>query len=221
MHLHPLCRPPVLSTQPATGSPQHTWHHRLLAWALGLAALLMLLPGWATAQTGTWSSTDPMGTARREHTATLLPSGKVLVAGGFNSSYFLASAELYDPDTNTWSTTNPMGTARYQHTATLHSGKVLVAGGVGNGNHHASAELYDPATNTWSNTGSMRAARSSHTATRLPSGKVLVAGGGTTAATASSPAPSCTTRTPTLGAPPTPWALRATSTPPRCTAARC
>ena len=175
MHLHPLCRPPVLSTQPATGSPQHTWHHRLLAWALGLAALLMLLPGWATAQTGTWSSTDPMGTARREHTATLLPSGKVLVAGGQNGSNYLASAELYDPDTNTWSSTGSMGTARIRHTAT-----------------------------------------------RLPSGKVLVAGGGTTAATASSPAPSCTTRTPTPGAaPPTPWALRATSTPPRCTAARC
>ena len=143
MHLHPLCRPPVLSTQPATGSPQHTWHHRLLAWALGLAALLMLLPGWATAQTGTWSSTDPMGTARREHTATLLPSGKVLVAGGYNGNY-LASAELYDPATNTWSTTNPMGTARYFHTATLlPSGKVLVAGGF-NRNHLSGTELYDP-----------------------------------------------------------------------------
>ena len=178
MHLHPLCRPPVLSTQPATGSPQHTWHHRLLAWALGLAALLMLLPGWATAQTGTWSSTDPMGTARREHTATLLPSGKVLVAGGYNGNY-LASAELYDPATNTWSTTNPMGTARYFHTATLlPSGKVLVAGGYnGNGNYLASAELYDPATNTWSTTNPMGTARDIHTATLLPSGKVLVAGG--------------------------------------------
>ena len=119
-----------LVTQAATGSPRHTWHHRLLAWALGLAALLMLLPGWATAQTGTWSSTNPMGTARHEHTATLLPSGKVLVAGGYSSSGFLASAELYDPATNTWSSTGSMGTARNRHTATLlPSGKVLVAGG--------------------------------------------------------------------------------------------
>ena len=166
-----------LVTQPATGSPQHTWHHRLLAWALGLAALLMLLPGWATAQTGTWSSTTPMGTARAQHTATPLPSGKVLVAGGRNGN-FLASAELYVPDTDTWSTTNPMGTVRYEHTATLlPSGKVLVVGGA-NSSLLASAELYDPATNTWSTTTNpMGTARYAHTATLLPSGKVLVAGG--------------------------------------------
>ena len=134
-----------LVTQPATGSPQHTWHHRLLAWALGLAALLMLLPGWATAQTGTWSTTNPMDTARYEHTATLLPSGKVLVAGGYNGRSTLASAKLYDPDTHTWSTTGSMDAARRKHTATLlSSGKVLVAGGRNINGALANAALYDP-----------------------------------------------------------------------------
>ena len=46
---------------------------------------------------GTWSSTGNLLTARAFHTATLLPSGKVLVAGGQDSSGFLNSAELYDP----------------------------------------------------------------------------------------------------------------------------
>ena len=36
------------------------------------------------------------------HTATLLPNGKVLVAGGRNSGAALLSADMYDPVTNTW-----------------------------------------------------------------------------------------------------------------------
>jgi hypothetical protein len=80
------------------------------------------------------------------HTATLLPNGKVLVAGGFNSvSGFLASAELYDPASGTWTTTDSLTMARDSHTATLlPNGKVLVAGGLGTGGGVLnSAELYD------------------------------------------------------------------------------
>src|SRR5215831_18025569 len=76
-----------------------------------------------------WTATGSMGTARSQYTATLLPNGKVLVAGGYNGSY-LSSAELYDPGTGTWTATGSMGTARRGHTATLlPNGKVLVAGG--------------------------------------------------------------------------------------------
>ena len=46
---------------------------------------------------GTWSSTGSMNSARYDHSATLLPDGKVLVAGGYaNGSSILASAELYN-----------------------------------------------------------------------------------------------------------------------------
>jgi hypothetical protein len=44
---------------------------------------------------GTWTATGSLGTARYQHTATLLPNGEVLVAEGYNSSGYLASAELY------------------------------------------------------------------------------------------------------------------------------
>jgi hypothetical protein len=128
-----------------------------------------------------WSLAASMGTARMEHTATLLPSGKVLVAGGLNDcdNTPVSSAELYDPASNSWSPVASMTVPRFQHTATLlKSGQVLVAGGELNGGTTLStAELYDPVTGRWTPTGSMRAARSGHTATLLLSGKVLVTGG--------------------------------------------
>ena len=128
---------------------------------------------------GTWTATCNLGTGRSFHTATLLPSGQVLVAGGLDSSGVLSSAELYDPVAGSWSSTGPFGTARDFHTATLlPSGQVLVVGGTSDGiNGLSSAELYDPASGTWTATGSFSTARFVHTATLLPSGKVLVAAG--------------------------------------------
>jgi len=128
----------------------------------------------------TWTLTGAMSTNRSGHTATLLPNGKVLAAGGTRDGFVMfSSAELYDPATGQWTLTGSMATNRAGHSATLlPSGKVLVAGGVpGNTTPaHASAELYDPDTGTWTPTGSMTAGHQNHTATLLP-GRVLVAGG--------------------------------------------
>ena len=110
------------------------WRRALLL----LVAVTLIGPAFfftdtAHAAGGTWSSTGSMATARISHIATLLSSGKVLVAGGEdNHGTRFASAELYDPASGTWSSTGSMATARAQHTATmLSSGKVL-----------ASAELF-------------------------------------------------------------------------------
>jgi T5SS/PEP-CTERM-associated repeat protein len=122
-----------------------------------------------------------MSTPRAEHTATLLPNGKVLVAGGNDENNDTVSAvELYDPATGTWAATSPMSAVRRGHSATLlPDGKVLVAGGLGVDFLPTlfSVEIYDPATGNWTPAASMGTNRWGHTAALLRNGKVLVAGG--------------------------------------------
>src|SRR5436190_180476 len=81
----------------------------------------------------TWTPTGSLNTARELHTATLLPNGMALVAGGDDSSFNpLTSAELYDATNGTWTPTDSLNTARTWYTATLlPNGMVLVAGGLG------------------------------------------------------------------------------------------
>jgi WD40 repeat protein len=127
---------------------------------------------------GTWTTTGSLGNLRIDHSATLLPNGRVLVAGGHNGSRALWSAELYDPTSGTWTTTGRLATDRTRHTATLlPNGQVLVTGGLGSSGYPANAELYDPASGTWTETGILNTARAYHTARLLPNGQVLVVGG--------------------------------------------
>src|SRR5438046_1591870 len=122
----------------------------------------------------TFNNTGSLNTSRYLQTATLLPNGKLLVAGGVDSSgNDSASAELYDPASGSWTATGSLNTARYLHTATLlPNGMILVAAGLDStpndgqiGNPSASAELYDPASGSWTATGSLNTARYLHTAT--------------------------------------------------------
>lgn len=152
------------------------------------------LPGshtWASAElynplTGTFALTGTMTTPRTDHTATLLPDGRVLIAGGSvysgdGSSTALAGAELYDPSTGTFTATGAMTTPRQWHTATLlNTGKVLITGGAISSQPDgeiSTAELYDPLTGTFSSTGSMAWVRAGHVAVLLPNGRVLISGG--------------------------------------------
>ncbi len=71
---------------------------------------------------GTFALAPPMSIARFEHTATLLPDGKVLIAGGFDTASDITNtAELYDPLEGIFIPTGPMTDARAGHAAAAFS----------------------------------------------------------------------------------------------------
>jgi hypothetical protein len=143
--------------------------------SISVCVLLLLASPAARAQSaGTFTPTGSMTIPRGiTYTSTLLPNGKVLIAGG-NS----ATAELYDPATGTFTRTGDMTAVRSLHSAVLlPNGKVLVAGGVGVV-PLASAELYDPFTGTFSPAGDMAHAGAT-AAFLLANGNVLIALGPT------------------------------------------
>jgi len=156
---------------------------------VGLSSIEVYDPG-----TGTFTEiVGEDGAGIFGHTATLLPNGKVLLAGGFVNSvwdYGVSAssngANLYDSATGEFSGTGNMTASRGGHTATLlANGKVLIAGGADQdptGTGLASAELYDPNTGTFTQTGSMAVGRFLHTATQLQDGRVLIVGGVLTSA---------------------------------------
>ena len=99
--------------------PGHLWVHRFSA---GASSTYVTSPSW--------SITGSLNIPSSGHTATLLPNGKVLVAGGYAGYANFKTAELYDPVIGNGGYTRSLNTARSSHTATLlPNGKVLVVGG--------------------------------------------------------------------------------------------
>ena len=107
-----------------------------------------------------------MTAARGDHTATLLASGKVLIAGGRRSrsnwNGLGQRRTLMIANTGASTKTGSMAVGRFLHTATqLQDGRVLIVGGVltSASDPVATAEVYDPATGIFTMTGAMATAR--------------------------------------------------------------
>lgn len=135
-------------------------------------------------QSGLWTVTTPMNSARAAAVSVGLKDGRVLVIGGFDENFnVLGSAEIYDPSAATWTLTAPMITARVEDfvavTLKNHANKILVAGGTASDGvtSLSAAEIYDVTTNTWTATGSMNVGRGEFNSVELLDGRVLAIGG--------------------------------------------
>lgn len=123
--------------------------------------------------TGLWRATASLAEPRASHTATLLPSGEVLVSGG----QLAATTEIFNPRTEEWRTVPSPAIRRDTTMTLLQDGRVLVTGGRNGDVVLNSAQVFDHETETWSSVGNLNTGRWRHTASLLPSGKVLVVGG--------------------------------------------
>ena len=135
-------------------------------------------------ETGAWSKTPDLPEGHVAHTATLLPDGRVLIAGGSDvRGVATSTCELFDPKGNRWIHAASLNEARAgQAAALLANGDVLISGGeTGLGIYPvetlASAEIYHSASNRWTPTAPMHVPRRLHTAVALRDGRVLVVGG--------------------------------------------
>src|SRR5437762_2341799 len=129
--------------------------------------------------TDTFAPTGSMAVGRTLHTATLLPDGRVLVAGGWNpvADASIASAEIYNPATGSFAATGSMANARGSHAATrTASGDVLIVGGEPTA---ASQETYSSASGTFGSAATIGTGPTLNwpTARLLDFGFILVAGG--------------------------------------------
>ena len=144
--------------------------------------IFILGPKVGPSAAATSPAVTSLGTARFGDTATVLNSGKVLIAGGADSTGTPTNtAVVFDPATNTTTaTTNNMSSPRMFHSATsLSDGTVLLAGGASDSDVDLtpSGDVYDPGSNSFSPTGPMATARGGHASVLLNSGDVLITGG--------------------------------------------
>ena len=124
---------------------------------------------------------SPMHFPRDRPTATLLPDGTALIAGGQNDSGEPDQAERFDPQTETFTLLpSKMSAPRMAHTAvSLPGGQVLLAGGwsVPLAATTGSAEVYDPASGLFAPISPLPEGAHDQAALVFAGGLVLVAGG--------------------------------------------
>jgi len=136
--------------------------------------------------TNTWTPVGKMFLARVFHTATRLSDGKVLVVGGFNTSYGFPGGgggynqtTTFDPSTGGWASACCTANRALHNAMLLPDGKVLIAGG-SNGSatsYLSSAEMFDPSKGTSTSAPSLATGRYGAGAVPLGTTRLLLVGG--------------------------------------------
>ena len=128
-------------------------------------------------RTRLFARTGALRTMVRQHTATLLTNGDVVVIGGKAAGDLISGAIQIYRD-GAWTSGGTLATPRYRHTATLlPDGRVLVAGGMTTGDvATASCEYWNPSTTRATAAPAMHQPRAGHAASETGDG-VLVTGG--------------------------------------------
>ncbi|KAJ4928170.1 hypothetical protein JOQ06_015967 [Pogonophryne albipinna] len=102
----------------------------------------------------TWTMRAPMDVPRCCHSSATLPSGDILVTGGYINCAYSRSVACYSVDTDTWSERAQMETPRGWHCSATLGGKVYVVGGsqLGPGGERVdvlSVEVFSPESRSW------------------------------------------------------------------------
>src|SRR5207245_8600142 len=120
-------------------------------------------------ETNTWADAGVMSASRVGHTATRLPDGRVLIAGGQAEGVTHASLEIFDPGSGKFQTLDvQLSSARTRHAASpLPDGKILLAGGFNGSQTLQTTDIFDPRTGTVTRGPDLLSPREDFSATTL------------------------------------------------------
>jgi hypothetical protein len=133
--------------------------------------------------TNSFTLGPPISPTREGHTTTLMPNGKVLLAGGFNreTAAIINEVQIYDPNNGpigAWSAGPPMPLTRWDaREIVLNDGNVLIFGGSETGFANPTTMVYYPALNYWSRGADLNVGHIWTAAAKLNDGRALITGG--------------------------------------------
>ena len=130
-------------------------------------------------RTGRFTRAGKLAGPRLSAAAIQLPTGEILIAGGWAGRSVTDQVEIFDPASGTSRVLTPLSVARADIAAArLADGRILLAGGYDGSDAVALVEIFDPRSGGLQRAGDLLTPRTGAGIALLPDGRVLLAGGG-------------------------------------------